>query len=241
MQYAPENELGVVFLFSHFLKKYRLRVEKIGAAFPDCIAYQKTGWGEKRIRIEFELRSRNFKTHRHSVKNCDWIVCWEHNWPECPKKLTVIELRKQYGLGFNVWIQPLSAPYSESISKLNKAERWTVNSQASSGDLILYYLTRPDKCIRDIFKIAGPVQYMHDSWKIGKDFYADAQRVCSLPSPVFWEDIQNHRILKTASFVRGTMQGRPRATEYWPHLYELIVRRNPGVIKKLSQFSPENI
>jgi hypothetical protein len=25
------------------------------------------------------------------VNDCDMIVCWEHNWPECP--LEVIELK----------------------------------------------------------------------------------------------------------------------------------------------------
>jgi hypothetical protein len=29
----------------------------------------------------------------HDLKGCDMIVCWEHNWPECP--LEVLEL-KQY-------------------------------------------------------------------------------------------------------------------------------------------------
>jgi len=231
----------VVFLFSHFLKKYRLRVEKIGAGFPDCIAFQKTGRGDKRIRIEFELRSKNFQTHRHSVKDCDWIVCWEHNWPDCPKKLTVIELRKRYGLGFNVWIQPVSPPYSEILSKLNKDDAWTVNRRASASDLVLYYATTPDRCLRDIFRIVGPVELRRSHTGQGRDFYAAIQRVCSLQSPIFWEDLQNHHILRTAGFVRGTMQGRPRATEYWPHLYELIVRRNPRVLKKLSRFSPENI
>jgi len=28
---------------------------------------------------------------RHDPAACDLIVCWEHNWPECP--LEVIELR----------------------------------------------------------------------------------------------------------------------------------------------------
>jgi hypothetical protein len=27
----------------------------------------------------------------HDLKGCDMIVCWEHNWPECP--LEVLELK----------------------------------------------------------------------------------------------------------------------------------------------------
>jgi len=43
------------------------------------------------VKIEFEQESRNFLRHMHDVKECDLIVCWRHNWPECP--LEVLELR----------------------------------------------------------------------------------------------------------------------------------------------------
>ncbi len=46
----------------------------------------------QRVRIEFEYESRNFYKHRHSHKGCDVIVCWRHNWKECPRDLEVIEL-----------------------------------------------------------------------------------------------------------------------------------------------------
>src|SRR5687767_14404694 len=65
MQYAPMNELGVVFLFSHIARRLRLKIEQIRPQYPDCIAYQKTGNGEKQVRIEFEYKSRNFYAHRH--------------------------------------------------------------------------------------------------------------------------------------------------------------------------------
>src|SRR5947209_8001852 len=84
LDYAPENEQGVVFLFSHLAKKrYGLRVERIQAAFPDCIAFL----GTQRVRIEFEYRSRNFALHRHDPGGCDWIVCWIHDWPGVPDRL----------------------------------------------------------------------------------------------------------------------------------------------------------
>jgi hypothetical protein len=44
------------------------------------------------VRIEFEYESRNFLLHQHSVMHCDVIVCWKHNWPECPRD--VLELRE---------------------------------------------------------------------------------------------------------------------------------------------------
>jgi len=67
-------------------------VEAIQAAYPDCEAKRcvdpkSQRW--QRVRIEFEFRSRNFN---HDPAGCDVIVCWEHNWPDCP--LEVVELKK---------------------------------------------------------------------------------------------------------------------------------------------------
>jgi hypothetical protein len=41
--------------------------------------------------LNFELESRNFLVHEHATTDCDLIVCWSHNWPECP--LEVLELK----------------------------------------------------------------------------------------------------------------------------------------------------
>jgi hypothetical protein len=48
----------------------------------------------QRVKIEFEFASRNFVDHGHPVDGCDIIVCWVHNWMECPAELEVIELRR---------------------------------------------------------------------------------------------------------------------------------------------------
>lgn len=240
MQYAPENELGVVFLFSHLAKKWRLRIEQIRPHFPDCIAYQKTKGGEKRLRIEFEFRSRSFKTHGHSAKKCDWIVCWEHNWSEVPKNLYVIELRKEFGLGFNVWIQPVGDPFKKQLSEKNQW-LWSVPRNAHQGDLILFYHNYPDKCIKNIFALKGHAEHVRATWKRGMDYMGQIRRICNLKAPIFFEDFQRDRILKTAGFVRARMQGRQNATEYWPYLHEMIVRHNPSVKNKLKKFAPDQL
>jgi hypothetical protein len=50
------------------------------------------------VKIEFEKESRNFLRHGHLPSGCDLIVCWVHNWPECP--VEVIELSKmRFGEG----------------------------------------------------------------------------------------------------------------------------------------------
>lgn len=91
MTYGPSNELGVVYLFGMVAWQLGFVVERIQEPFPDCEAMRKIDdqrW--QRVRIEFEYESRNFLRHGHLPSGCDVIVCWVHNWPECP--VEVIEL-----------------------------------------------------------------------------------------------------------------------------------------------------
>jgi hypothetical protein len=94
LQHAPINEQGVVFLFGMVAFDLGYVVEGVGTGFPDCEAKRcvsRSGDAWERVSIEFEFRSRNFLTHGHDAGGCDVIVCWEHNWPECP--VEVLELR----------------------------------------------------------------------------------------------------------------------------------------------------
>jgi hypothetical protein len=68
-------------------------VHRLQTEFPDCEAMRRVG--DERcqlVRIEFEFESRNFLKHMHEASGCDLIVCWRHNWPECP--LEVLELKR---------------------------------------------------------------------------------------------------------------------------------------------------
>jgi len=90
---APVNELGVVYLFGVLHETFDFKIESIQAGFPDCLARRKIGpnrWEE--VRIEFEYESRSFVTHGHDPDGTDVIVCWRHNWADCPEKIEVIEL-----------------------------------------------------------------------------------------------------------------------------------------------------
>ena len=40
--------------------------------------------------LEFEVMSSHFN---HDPEKCDLIVCWEHNWKECPPNIDVLELK----------------------------------------------------------------------------------------------------------------------------------------------------
>ncbi|MBZ5509509.1 MAG: TetR/AcrR family transcriptional regulator [Acidobacteriia bacterium] len=91
--YAPTNESGVVCLFGAMAEQLGFLVLRIQTEFPDCEAMRLVGKDRLQpVRIEFEYESRNFLRHMHDVRGCDLIVCWEHNWPECP--LEVVELKR---------------------------------------------------------------------------------------------------------------------------------------------------
>jgi len=91
--YAPMNENGVIFLFGKIAADLNMRVEEIKPGFPDCIARRFVGKGWQRVSVEFEFKSSNFRDHRHDANQCDLIVCWEHDWRECP--IEVIELKSE--------------------------------------------------------------------------------------------------------------------------------------------------
>jgi hypothetical protein len=94
LRHAPINEQGVVYLFGMVSSELGLIVEAVQAAYPDCEAKRcvdarQNRW--QRVRIEFEFYSSNFREHGHDLAGCDMIVCWEHDWSDCP--LEVVELR----------------------------------------------------------------------------------------------------------------------------------------------------
>ena len=83
--HGPVNEAGVLFLFGAMAERLGFVMTRIQAEFPDGEAMRLVeGYKWQRVHIEFEYESRNFLRHLHDPKECDLIVCWEHNWPECP-------------------------------------------------------------------------------------------------------------------------------------------------------------
>ncbi|MCU1254415.1 MAG: hypothetical protein JWM83_714 [Candidatus Angelobacter sp.] len=92
LTYAPTNEAGVIFLFGGMCRKLGFAVARLQSAFPDCDAMREIEperW--QPVKIEFEYESKNFLLHQHVISECDVIVCWRHNWPQCP--LEVVELK----------------------------------------------------------------------------------------------------------------------------------------------------
>lgn len=90
--HSPVNEQGVVFLFGMVAQELGYVVEIVTTGFPDCEAKRRISKGRwERVRIEFEYRSRNFLDHGHPTEGCDVIVCWHHDWPDCP--VEVLDLK----------------------------------------------------------------------------------------------------------------------------------------------------
>jgi hypothetical protein len=90
--YAPVNELGVMVLFAALARDLGYTITHIQGQFPDGEVMREVEPGRhQRLPVEFEYESRNFVTHGHPVNGCKLIICWRHNWEECP--LEVLELR----------------------------------------------------------------------------------------------------------------------------------------------------
>ena len=94
LRFAPINEQGVVYLFGMISHELGYLIESIRTEFPDCEGKrcfdQKNNRWEQ-VRIEFEYKSSNFREHGHNEHDCDVIVCWIHDWDECP--IEVLELK----------------------------------------------------------------------------------------------------------------------------------------------------
>jgi hypothetical protein len=98
MAYEPVNEMGVMVLFSMLAQQLGFVIESVQGGFPDCQAKIEVEPGRwQHFRIEFEYESLQFKKHGHDPSQCDLIVCWRHNWKNCPPNIQVLELSKVMG------------------------------------------------------------------------------------------------------------------------------------------------
>lgn len=95
MRWAPTNEMGVVALFSKYCKELGFPdIDVIRTRFPDAAVYEDIGNNKLQRRyVEFEFRSSRYKSHRKSKKKCHYVICWEHDWKDCP--VQVIELKSE--------------------------------------------------------------------------------------------------------------------------------------------------
>ena len=100
MTFEPVNEMGVVMLFAMWAERLGFIIEFAQMKFPDCKAKMEVEPGRwQDVDAEFELYSINFRAHRHDARKCDLLICWKHNWPDCPEDIMVLEMSKVVGLG----------------------------------------------------------------------------------------------------------------------------------------------
>ncbi len=93
--FEPASEQGVVMLFGTLFEELGFAVEEVRAGYPDCDACRRVGGRDdlwEPVAIEFEYRSSGFRQGGHDPAGCDLVVCWIHDWPECP--VEVLELRQ---------------------------------------------------------------------------------------------------------------------------------------------------
>jgi len=95
LTYAPINEQGVILLFGILSHDLKFSVERIRQEYPDAAVIDYRDDPNRGIKkdIEFEFLSSNFSKQKHPIEKCDIIVCWEHDWKNCPKEIEIIELK----------------------------------------------------------------------------------------------------------------------------------------------------
>jgi hypothetical protein len=84
-----------VFIFGMVARELGYLVEAVQTGFPDCEVKRQIAPNKwQRVRIEFEFESRDYRDHGHPLEGCDVIICWRHNWAECPSNIEVVELSR---------------------------------------------------------------------------------------------------------------------------------------------------
>lgn len=93
VRHAPVDVGGVIFLFGMVSRELGFHVEALSSGFPRCEAKRQISPGKwARVRIEFELESRQFRDAGRNPSSCDLIVCWRDTWPDRPSTLEVLPL-----------------------------------------------------------------------------------------------------------------------------------------------------
>ncbi len=246
MQYAPQGELGVVYLFSKLQRELGYTaITRLGDTFPDCGAIKYTG---RNTRIEFEFHSRNFLNHHkpvnESLKQVDEIICWEDNWPPEKRYLLkkyrvgVREIRGFLGLGRNIWFHVIKKRYHESYMEhlLHGLKTGTLpcHKSAKKGDILIDYFGAPMSYIKGIELLTSNA-YLTRSKEF--KYRANIHRIVILKNEIHMDKMRNEKSLVGAFFLKPNgLQGSPRVTEYWPQLSALMLRLNPQIKSKIRKY-----
>ncbi len=91
--FAPTCEHDVVQMFGAVAQELGFEILANRSAFPDCQARRRRpGTRETFVDclIEYEFASSEYRRHGHPLSGCHLVVCWTHDWADCP--IEVLEL-----------------------------------------------------------------------------------------------------------------------------------------------------
>lgn len=96
LRYAPTDRVGVIYLFGLVSYELGFTLESITSEYPHAEGTRITSPDDpsapqERVRVVFELKSTDFKARKRDESQCDLLVCWSHNWDDCP--IEVLELK----------------------------------------------------------------------------------------------------------------------------------------------------
>jgi hypothetical protein len=166
--YAPINEQGVVFLFGKIAHEFGMYVELIRTGYPDCIAKRYIGRGRwEEIKIEFEYKSSDFVRHKHNQNDADMIVCWVHDWDDCPKSIEVLELKEE--------IKKLENIEVETPEKISGGDEYKIEEHLKKGTKESISLYK--KLNSEIPKISDEIYSKIHKYRI---YYYSPRRVFSM-------------------------------------------------------------
>lgn len=100
LRFAPINKDGVLYLFGMICHEMGFIIEAFREEFPSaegkrCLGIEGPDTTDQQtweqVKIEFEYKSSDFQAHGFGADQCDIIVCWFHDWDDCP--IEVLELK----------------------------------------------------------------------------------------------------------------------------------------------------
>ena len=219
--YAPINEQGVVFLFGKIAHEFGMYVELIRTGYPDCIAKRFIGrdrWEE--IKIEFEFRSSDFKRHKHKHEDCDMIVCWIHDWEDCPKTIEILELQNE--------IKNLENINVEAPDKISRPSEYEIEEYLKRGTKESVGLFK--ELDKRISKIEESVYNKTHKYRI---FYYSPKRVFA--SILVMKDGLNIILFTNAKRIKGVESFAGEYGKKWGRIYVMDKKDIPTALSALKK------
>ena len=219
--YAPTNEQGVVFLFGKIAHEFGIYIELIRTGYPDCVAKRYIGkemWED--IKIEFEFKSSDFVRHNHKTEDVDMIVCWEHDWQECPKSIEVLELKNEINKLENISV--------EAPEKIGKSSEYEVEEYLKRGGAESAQLFK--KLNKEILKIDDKIYNKAHKYRI---YYYSPKRVF-ITVKVMKNGLNIH-LFTNAKRIRGVESFGAEYGQKWGRVYVLNKKDIPIAVSALKK------